>query len=183
MEKIKWLFFERYFIKDSKTHVETFSPYYQLNEREDISKKILYEFGLDSEQGHIINGHVPVKIKDGESPIKGNGKLFIIDGGISKAYQSKTGIAGYTLIFDSHGLQLASHMPFVQDTGEYTPSISIVEKMDKRINIEDTDDGKELARQMEDIMELIKAYRLGFVKEKGDVSAFDNYDMDYKFNN
>ena len=74
-------------------------------------------------------------------------------------------------------------MPFVQDTGEYTPSISIVEKMDKRINIEDTDDGKELARQMEDIMELIKAYRLGFVKEKGDVSAFDNYDMDYKFNN
>ena len=114
------------------------------------------------EGSHIINGHVPVKLKDGESPIKGNGKLFVIDGGLSKSYQPKTGIAGYTLIFN---LALAEHKPFDRDH-ENTPKVTIVEKMKKRVMVADTDTGKELAAKIADLKELVAAYRGGIIKEK-----------------
>lgn len=117
------------------------------------------------EGSHIINGHVPVKLKDGESPIKGNGKLFVIDGGLAKSYQPKTGIAGYTLIFNSRHLALAEHKPF-DPKHENTPKVTIVEKMKKRIMVADTDTGRELAAKIEDLKELMAAYRGGILKEK-----------------
>ena len=99
-------FFERYFLEDKKLHKENYNAYYHFSEKPEICGKILEMFGLDPQRGHIINGHVPVKIKNGESPVKADGRLFVIDGGISKAYQKATGIAGYTLIYDSHSLNL-----------------------------------------------------------------------------
>ena len=113
---------------------------------------------------HIINGHVPVKIKDGETPIKANGKLYIIDGGLSKAYQKQTGIAGYTLISNSHHLALAEHKPFDPEQ-ESTPRVTIVEKMKKRIMVADTDKGVELKACIADLKELVAAYRSGDIKE------------------
>lgn len=117
-------------------------------------------------KGHIINGHVPVKIKNGESPVKANGKLFVIDGGISKAYQKTTGIAGYTLIYDSHSLSLAEHHPFVAGHCVQPPKIQIVEKLPSRANISDTDKGAEILEQMQDLQELLDAYRSGKIKEQ-----------------
>ena len=157
--------FEHYFIEDPEVMRETMNPYYQLSEKEDCCRKILKEFGLSPEEGHIINGHVPVKLKDGETPVKAGGKLFVIDGGLSKAYQSKTGIAGYTLIFNSHHLALAEHMPFCPGK-KNTPKVTIVEKMKKRIMVGDTDLGKELEARIEDLKELVSAYRDGILKEK-----------------
>ena len=112
-------------------------------------------------------GNVPVKIKNGESPIKAGGKLFVIDGGISKAYQSATGIAGYTLICDSHSLILAEHKPFVSGESEHTPSVSLVEQFDKRMNVSDTDKGREFAKRIDDLKMLVEAYRDGTIKERG----------------
>ena len=163
--KDKMTTFEHYFIEDKSTHKEIYNPYYQLSQKEEYCDKILEEFGLPTEGSHIINGHVPVKIKDGEKPVKGGGKLFIIDGGLSKAYQSKTGIAGYTLIYNSHHLALAEHKPF-DPTKESTPTVHIVEKMKKRIMVGDTDKGAELAEQISDLKELIAAYRKGSLKER-----------------
>ena len=157
--------FEHYFIEDPEVMRETMNPYYQLSEKEDCCRKILKEFGLSPEEGHIINGHVPVKLKDGETPVKAGGKLFVIDGGLSKAYQSKTGIAGYTLIFNSHHLALAEHMPFCPGK-KNTPKVTIVEKMKRRIMVGDTDLGKELEARIEDLKELVSAYRDGILKEK-----------------
>ena len=130
-------------------------------------KAVFDEFGLDFATGHIINGHVPVKIKDGESPVKADGKLFVIDGGISKAYQRATGIAGYTLIYDSHSLSLAEHQPFVPGSSE-SPKIRVVEKLESRANIADTDKGAELFEQINDLHELLDAYRNGDIKENSD---------------
>lgn len=113
----------------------------------------------------IINGHVPVKIKNGESPIKADSKLFIIDGGISKAYQKATGIAGYTLIFDSHSLSLAEHKPFISGKSEHTPEIKIVEKLNCRANISDTDKGEEMSEQINDLRELLHSYKTGAIKD------------------
>ena len=144
---------------------ETMNPYYQLSVKEEGCNKILEEFGLPLDGSHIINGHVPVKIKDGETPVKAGGKLFIIDGGLSKAYQSKTGIAGYTLIFNSRHLALAEHKPF-EPGGENTPKVYIVEKMKNRWMVADTDLGKEIASRVEDLKELVAAYRRGDIKEK-----------------
>ena len=110
--KDKMTTFERYFIEDKETHVETKNAYYRLYDNEEIVDKILREFGLDTTKSHIVNGHVPVERKKGESPIKCNGKLLVIDGGFSKAYQHKTGIAGYTLVANSYGMRLVSHEPF-----------------------------------------------------------------------
>ena len=163
--KEKMTTFEHYFIEDKATHKEAMNPYYQLSEKEDCCRKILKEFGLSPEEGHIINGHVPVKLKDGETPVKAGGKLFVIDGGLSKAYQSKTGIAGYTLIYNSHHLALAEHMPFCPGK-KNTPKVTIVEKMKKRIMVGDTDLGKELEARIEDLKELVSAYRDGILKEK-----------------
>lgn len=157
--------FENYFVADKAAAKETMNPYYKLSLKEEYCNKILNDFGLPSEGSHIINGHVPVKIKDGETPVKANGKLFIIDGGLSKAYQNKTGIAGYTLIFNSRHLALAEHKPF-QPEKENTPKVSIVEKMQKRIMVADTDTGKELSGRIDDLKELVAAYREGDLKEK-----------------
>lgn len=157
--------FEHYFIEDPEVMRETMNPYYQLSEEEETCDMILKEFGLPTKGSHIINGHMPVKIKSGETPIRAGGKLFIIDGGLSKAYQERTGIAGYTLIFNSHHLALAEHKPFDPER-ERTPKVYIVEKMQKRITVADTDEGKELADRIEDLKELLKAYRSGLLKER-----------------
>lgn len=163
--KDKMTIFEQYFVEDKEASRERMNPYYKLSVQEKYCDMILEEFGLTTTGSHIINGHVPVKIKDGETPIKAGGKLFIIDGGLSKAYQGKTGIAGYTLIFNSRHLALAEHKPF-DPKKESTPKVSIVEKMRKRIMVADTDDGKELARRIEDLKELVAAYRKGALKER-----------------
>ena len=165
--KGRMAFFERTFIGSSIPEAaEVYDPYYKLSHTEEVCKSILAEFGLDPKRGHIINGHVPVNQKEGESPVKAGGRLFVIDGGISKAYRVKTGIAGYTLIYDSHSLQLAEHTP--ANDGLYkTPNIRVVEKLDRRFNISDTDNGNELLEKAEDLMKLIEAYRSGEVPERG----------------
>ncbi|MGL5434634.1 MAG: fructose-1,6-bisphosphatase [Lachnospiraceae bacterium] len=159
--------FEHYFVADKATHKETMNPYYKLSQKEAVCDRILAEFGLPDHGSHIINGHVPVKIKDGETPVKANGKLYIIDGGLSKAYQAHTGIAGYTLIYNSRHLALAEHKPF-DPNKESTPKVSIVEKMKKRVMVEDTDKGKELTAVIDDLKELVAAFRRGEIKEKVD---------------
>ena len=165
--KDKMTTFEHYFVADKTTHRERLNPYYKLSQQEEVCDRILQEFGLSGEGSHIINGHVPVKIKDGEMPVKANGKLFVIDGGLSKAYQKYTGIAGYTLIYNSHHLALAEHKPFNPEQ-ENTPRVAIVEKMKNRIMVSDTDKGKELMAQIEDLKELSAAYRRGDIKEQAD---------------
>ena len=130
----------------------------------EVCERILADLGLPGEGTHIIKGHVPVKIKDGETPVKANGKLFIIDGGLSKAYQKHTGIAGYTLIYNSHHLALAEHRPFDPKI-ESTPKVSIVEKMKNRVMVADTDRGVELKERIGDLKELMAAYRRGDIKE------------------
>ncbi|MCM1118021.1 MAG: fructose-1,6-bisphosphatase [bacterium] len=165
--KDKLAFFEQYFVNDRELHRENYNQYYTFSKDPDICRMILRHFSMDEEKGHIINGHVPVKIKDGESPVKAGGKLFVIDGGISKAYQKATGIAGYTLIYDSHGLSLAEHKPFVSGGPGQTPEVQIVEKLQGRANISDTDKGADLAEQIRDLRELLQAYRSGLIKENG----------------
>ena len=164
--KDKMAFFERTFLgkEASELCTEHYEPF---SEQADVCGRILEMFGLDPLHGHIINGHVPVKIKNGESPVRADGRLFVIDGGISKAYQKATGIAGYTLIYDSHSLNLAEHKPFVAGESEHTPTIHLVEKLDRRANISDTDKGKELLEQISDLRELLAAYRSGEIKESG----------------
>jgi len=160
--KDKMAFFERTCIDKSIPEAkEVYVPYYHLNRSEEVCGNILEQFGLDRNKGHIINGHVPVLLKDGDSPIRGNGRLFVIDGGISKAYRSKTGIAGYTLIYDSHSLRLAEHSA---DAGD-TPVVRVVEKMDRRMTIADTDFGEELALRIADLQALLQAYRDGTILE------------------
>ena len=162
---------ERCFVADKKTHKEYTVPYYKLINRRDICEKILEEFGLDPATSHILNGHVPVKIKDGESPVKGEGKLFIIDGGMSKAYQKQTGIAGYTFIFNSRYMALSEHKPYspLQPDGTqvfHTPAIRTVKTLEKRMLVRDTDLGRELEREVEELRELVRAYRTGEIKEQ-----------------
>ncbi|MBP7187730.1 MAG: fructose-1,6-bisphosphatase, partial [Ruminococcus sp.] len=132
--KDKMAFFERGLLSDRSLHTENYNAYYTFSEKAEVCMELLEHFGLDPEKGHIINGHVPVKIKNGESPVKADGKLFVIDGGISKAYQTTTGIAGYTLIYDSHSLNLAEHKPFVAGESGNTPTIHLVEKLEHRAN-------------------------------------------------
>lgn len=163
--KDKMTTFEHYFVEDKAVHKENMNPYYKLSQEVEYCDKILREFGLPTKGSHIINGHVPVKIKDGETPVKADGKLYVIDGGLSKAYQSKTGIAGYTLIYNSHHLALAEHKPF-DPAKESTPRVSIVEKMKRRVMVADTDMGVGLTAQIEDLKELVHAYREGVLKER-----------------
>lgn len=169
--KEKMATFERYFIKEEETHYEKKDPYYDFRDNEDICNKILIEFGLDPEESHIVNGHVPVEKKNGESPIKANGKLMVIDGGFSKAYQSKTGMAGYTLIYNSFGLQLISHQPFestekaIKEETDILSSIVVLEHSSARKRVADTDIGIVLQHQIEDLKMLLLAYRKGLIKE------------------
>lgn len=162
--KGKMTTFEHYFLDDPQTCKEPMNPYYRLSVKEEYCDKILEEFGLSKEGSHIINGHVPVKIKEGESPVKAGGKLFLIDGGLSKAYQAKTGIAGYTLIYNSNHLALAEHKPFIPEE-ESTPKVSVVEYVKNRVMVADTDKGVELAGRISDLKELVAAYREGILKE------------------
>ncbi len=170
--KDKMTTFERYFIEDKETHVETKNAYYRLYDNEEIVDKILREFGLDTTKSHIVNGHVPVERKKGESPIKCNGKLLVIDGGFSKAYQHKTGIAGYTLVANSYGMRLVSHEPFEsteaairKESDIFSDSI-VVETALRRQCVADTDIGVELKESIHQLEELLDAYREGILVEK-----------------
>ena len=157
--------FELYFLDDKEIQKEHKNPYYSFYQDESIVIGILENFGLGKD-GHIVNGHVPVKTKEGESPVKANGRLFIIDGGMSKSYQKSTGIAGYTLISDSVHLTIATHMPYKK--GEFnTPETEEVENIAKngRLRIKDTDRGKEILEKIADLKELLNAYREGKIKE------------------
>ena len=162
--------FERYFIDDKATHKEIKNPYHKLINDEKICDKIFEEFGLNPRTSHIINGHIPVKVKEGESPIKANGKLLIIDGGFSRAYQSTTGIAGYTLTYNSYGIKLASHLKFIskeaaiKDGTDMISSHIIVETKSKRMKVKDTDIGRSIQTQINDLKKLLKAYRIGLIK-------------------
>ena len=170
--KDKMTTFERYFIEDKEAHKETKNAYYSLLDREDILNKILDEFELDTRKSHIVNGHVPVELKKGESPIKCDGKLLIIDGGFSKAYQSKTGIAGYTLVANSHGMRLVAHEPFesmeaaVLHESDIFSDSTVIEVAPVRIRVSDTDIGRQLKDQIKQLELLLQAYRDGIIVEK-----------------
>lgn len=163
--------FERYFIDDKEIHKEKKNPYYTLINQEEICNKILNNFETDIEEGHIINGHVPVKAKDGESPIKAGGKLIVIDGGFAKAYQSTTGIAGYTLTYNSHGLVLAMNEPFESKNKAILEGLDIKsqtilkENILTRKRVADTDIGEKLQEEIKDLKQLLVSYREGVLKE------------------
>lgn len=170
--KDKMSTFERYFIADTKTHKEKKNAYYKLLENEGIVNSMLEEFGIDPNQGHIINGHVPVHQSDGESPVKCKGKVIVIDGGFSKAYQKVTGIAGYTLIYNSYGLSLSAHEPFtsaeeaVLQENDIVSNKVAVSNTSRRRLVGDTDTGIALKERIEELRNLLEAYRKGVIKEK-----------------
>ncbi len=170
--KKKMATFERYFIAEKETHNEEKNPYYKFRDQEEVCKTILTDFGLDPNIGHIINGHVPVKAIKGESPIKANGRLLVIDGGMSVPYQHVTGLSGYTLIYNSYGLVLVEHNQFksmneaIKNDSDIISSRKIVEINSHRKRVEDTDVGKSLLNQIKDLKMLLAAYRKGFIKER-----------------
>ncbi len=168
--KGKMTTFERLFIADKETHREKKSPYFTLIERQDVAELILEDFGLDPKTGMVLNGHVPVKYKDGENPVKGGGKLIVIDGGISKAYQKTTGIAGYTAISTSKHFYLAEHKPYepLKEDGTqvfHNPIMHLVQEYPERIRIMDSDQGKVLKAQVEDLEHLNEEFRKGTIPE------------------
>ena len=170
--KDKMATFERYFLAEKETHKEKKNPYYCLLENEKVVDRIMDEFGLQNECRHIINGHVPVKTKNGESPIKCGGKVLVIDGGFSRAYQKETGIAGYTLIYNSYGLILAAHEPFesteaaIEKESDIHSDSIVVKRVLERKLVGDTDIGKDLKEQIEDLECLLEAYRSGKIAER-----------------
>ena len=169
--------FERSYIKDESTWKEPQNAYYRLNRDKDECIKILHEFGIDSPQGHIINGHTPVKVKKGESPIRAEGKEICIDGGFCKAYQNSTGIAGYTLIFNSHGIRIKAHYPFkdvnqvLMNNADIDSESTQVELEPKRVMIGDTDNGKKILQMIDDLNALLQAYRQGIIMERNGIEA------------
>lgn len=171
--KSKMATFERYFIAEKETHTEEKNAYYSLAyDNEEICNSILEEFGFDSANAHIINGHVPVQVKKGESPIKANGKLFVIDGGMSKPYQSVTGVSGYTLIYNSYGLVLVEHEYFDSRHSAIVEEKDIISKQiyiennAKRKHVRETDIGKTIKAQITDLSKLLAAYKKGLIKER-----------------
>lgn len=166
--------FERAVVDDQSTWAEPKNPYFSFWEDEKAVGMILNEFGLDPETGHIINGHTPVKARKGESPIKAGGKLFIIDGGFCEAYQKTTGIAGYTLVYNSHGLKIKAHMPFegvaaaIDDNADIESEAIQVERFSHRRYIADCDDGVLLRRRIQALEQLLAAYHSGEISEKGE---------------
>lgn len=170
-DKNRMATFERYLTTDKEIQKEEKGSYFVLKNRKDICDMILREFGIeDTEHAHIINGHIPVKTIKGENPIKADGKLLVIDGGYSKAYQKETGIGGYTLVFNSFGLKLVQHEPFesrqkaIEQGIDIISETKVVEHLDKRILVRDTDNGKKLQEQIEDLKELLVAYRKGIIR-------------------
>ena len=171
--KDKMATFERYLVEDKELHKETKNAYYRLLDSEMVVNRILQEFGLDESRSHIVNGHVPVERKKGETPIHCGGKLLVIDGGFSKAYQDKTGIAGYTLVVNSHGMRLVAHEPFestesaiLHESDIFSDSF-ILETTALRQKISDTEIGAELRETIHQLEELLQAYRDGILIEKG----------------
>ena len=163
--------FERRFIKDETTWLEPKNPYYEHYNDPAVCEKLLREFGLTGIHSHIINGHVPVRAGKGESPIKGGGKLLVIDGGFSEAYQPTSGIAGYTLLFNSRHYRMVSHQPFpgkwnaIHRNDDIASDSVIFEKLTERMYVAHTDEGSELQARVEDLMDLLRAYRTGAVTE------------------
>lgn len=171
-DKSRMATFERYFIKDKETHQEEKGNYFKLRDNENICDSIMDAFNVKGDNRHIINGHVPVRVGKGETPIKANGRLMVIDGGFSQAYHKETGIAGYTLVYHSRGFQLVQHEPFtstedaiIQGT-DIKSTTQIVEMSSHRMLVADTDKGYELNEQIDDLQELLYAYRHGYIKEQ-----------------
>lgn len=171
-DKSKMTTFERYFLEDKSTHIEEKGYYYTLRDNGDVCDMILDAFGVGGQHRHIINGHVPVRVGNGETPIKAGGKLMVIDGGFAKAYHNTTGIAGYTLVFHSRGFQLVQHEPFtsaeeaIKNGTDIKSTTQIVELSTQRMMVRDTDKGAELESQIEELKELLYAFRHGLIKEK-----------------
>ena len=170
-DKSKMATFERYFIADKETHKERKGNYFMLRDNEAVVDSILDAFDVKGENRHIINGHVPVHVANGENPIKANGKLMVIDGGFSDAYHKETGIAGYTLVYHSRGFQLVQHEPFasamdaIRTGRDIKSTTQIIEMSSHRMLVADTDKGVELNKQVADLEELLYAYRHGIIKE------------------
>lgn len=164
--------FERMLIDDKSAWDEPRNPYYEFYNKEDTCNLILEEFGVKPSEGHIINGHTPVKVVDGEEPVRANGKLIIIDGGFCEAYHKTTGIAGYTLIYNSHSMRLMAHRPFenikkaISDNLDIRSDRNKFETKEKRMLVKNTDIGRNILEQIFDLEELLKCYRLGEIKEK-----------------
>lgn len=169
--KDKMTTFERLYISDKRTHIEEKNIYYKERDNVETCERILEEFGLDPSKGHIINGHTPVKEKRGENPLKADGKLIVIDGGFSKAYQDTTGLAGYTLLYNSFGMQLVSHQPFTSVHDALVNEIDIVstrrivDKELERKTVRETDVGIRLTQQVQDLQKLLAAYQEGHIVE------------------
>ena len=163
--------FERRFVEDESTHTETKNAYYTLYNDPAVCEGILREFGLEESHSHIINGHVPVKSRKGESPVKGGGRLIVIDGGVCKAYQKTTGIAGYTLIYNSACFRLVAHQPFagreeaIRKNWDITSTSQIFDRLERRATIHDTDNGRRMQDQVDDLLDLLRAYRSGAIVE------------------
>ena len=172
--KDKMATFERYFVADRTTHTENSNPYFRLACTDELVDLILNEFGISDPDAVIVNGHIPVKIKKGENPVKVPGRLVLIDGGMSKAYQSVTGIAGYTLVYNSHQMYLSEHEPFgsaedtVLNNSDMESRVIPFKTFTERIKIADTDNGKEIAQRIEDLQMLLDAYRDGTIKQDKD---------------
>lgn len=164
--------FERIYIEDPETHKEIKNPYYACIKQSEAVELILAEFGLSGPASHVVNGHVPVRAVEGESPVKGGGKLIVIDGGFCRAYHSKTGIAGYTLVFNSRGLTLRTHQPFesaekaIREDEDIDSRSEYLYTAPDRILIADTDAGQEKAKLIEDLQKLIEAYQSGLLQER-----------------
>jgi len=170
--KDKMATFERYLLDDPETHTEVYAPYFTLVDNGAVAERVLIEFGLDPVSSHIINGHVPVRYKAGENPVKAQGKAIMIDGGFSKAYHQKTGIAGYTLVYNSYGFMLISHQPFesvdkaIHEGIDIRSTARLVKTVSRRKRVADTDIGKKLQSQCDKLEMLIEGYRNGLIKEK-----------------
>ena len=169
--KSKMATFESYFVNDKEIKKEPKNPYYYQVSNEDICIKILKEFGIENNDAHIINGHIPVKAKDGESPIRANGKLLVIDGGFAKSYQEKTGNAGYVLTYNSYGLLLSQNKPFesvekaIKEEKDIISELIVKKTEVTRKSVGDTDIGKKLKNEIEDLQELLKCYETGEIKQ------------------
>lgn len=170
--KSKMATFERYFIENENCWKEVKNSYYSFLEDYEVAVSILKAFGIEEQNAHIINGHVPVQVKKGEAPIKAGGKIIVIDGGFTKAYQKITGIAGYTLIYNSYGLQLASHQPFegvekaITSEKDIVTSMNVIEYIYTRKRVKDTDVGRDINGQIQALLTLVEYYQLGLLKEK-----------------
>lgn len=164
--------FERTFVVDERTYEEPKNPYYRFYQQEEYCIRILHEFGLDSDMSHIINGHTPIKVSRGESPLKANNRLIVIDGGFCRAYQKTTGIAGYTLIYNSHGMRLKAHQPFesiakvLEENKDIESSSNFFETEAERVMVKDTDNGKIIMENINDLELLLSAYRQGIIISK-----------------